>query len=319
MRPLPLIALAASLAGTSFLIGSLLAGPAVGALVPSDTRSVPAANTDERPNLVGVAIQAGSFETLVAAVRAAGLVEALSGEGPFTVFAPTDEAFAKLPEGTLESLLEPENRGLLTTILTYHVVPGRVLARDVVELKEARALNGQRIAIAVGEEGVSVAGVNVTATDVLASNGVIHVVDAVMMPNTEDLLDTAAGAGAFTTLAAAVEAAGLVETLRGDGPFTVFAPTDEAFAALPEGALADLLKPENKERLVAVLQMHVVAGRVSAREGLKAGYARTLGGQRLGLRADEDGQVFVGGARVLSADLDTTNGVIHVIDRVLLP
>lgn len=311
MRTPTILALFAGLSATAFAFNDTTS---------KGTCAAPAAlSVQETKNVLGVAEAAGSFKTLVTAVRAAGLVEALSGEGPFTVFAPTDEAFAKLPKGTLESLLKPENKKVLETILTYHVVPGRVLAKDVVKLDEARALNGQRIAIEVGERGVDVAGVRVTTTDVMASNGVIHIVDAVMMPNTDDILTTATKAGSFTTLAAAIEAAGLVETLKGKGPFTVFAPTDEAFAALPEGALADLLKPENKERLGAVLKLHVVSGRVSAREAIKAGSAKSLGGTELPIVKTDAGEVTVHGAKVVTADLDTTNGVIHVIDRVLLP
>lgn len=311
MRTPTILALFAGLSATAFAFNDT---------APKGTCAAPTAfAVQETKNVLGVAEAAGSFKTLVTAVRAAGLVEALSGEGPFTVFAPTDEAFAKLPKGTLESLLKPENKKVLETILTYHVVPGRVLAKDVVKLDEARALNGQRIAIEVGERGVEVAGVRVSTTDVMASNGVIHIVDAVMMPNTDDLLTTATKAGSFTTLAAAIEAAGLVETLKGKGPFTVFAPTDEAFAALPKGALADLLKPENKERLGAVLKLHVVSGRVSAREAIQAGKAKSLGGTELPIVKNEAGDVTVHGAKVLTADLDTTNGVIHVIDRVLLP
>lgn len=311
MRTPAIFVLVAALSGAAFALNQP---------TPNGTCTGPSVlEVQETKNVLGVAEAAGSFKTLVAAVRAAGLVEALSGKGPFTVFAPTDAAFAKLPKGTLESLLKPENKKVLETILTYHVVPGRVLAKDVVKLDEARALNGQRIAIQVGEAGVDVAGVRVTTTDVMASNGVIHIVDSVMMPNTDDILTTATKAGSFTTLAAAIGAAGLVETLSGRGPFTVFAPTDEAFAALPAGALADLLKPENKDRLGAVLKLHVVSGRVSAREALKAGSATSLGGTELPIVKNEAGEVTVHGAKVVTADLDTTNGVIHVIDRVLLP
>jgi uncharacterized surface protein with fasciclin (FAS1) repeats len=125
---------------------------------------------------------AGEFNTLVAAVKAAELVDALKGTGPFTVFAPTDEAFAKLPPGTLESLLKPENKEKLQKILTYHVVPGKVMARDVVKIGSAKTLEGASVTINAGESGVMVNGAKVTKTDIAASNGVIHVVDAVLIP-----------------------------------------------------------------------------------------------------------------------------------------
>jgi uncharacterized surface protein with fasciclin (FAS1) repeats len=134
-------------------------------------------------DIVDVAVRAGQFNTLAAALGAAGLVDTLKGDGPFTVFAPTDEAFAKLPAGTLDSLLKPENRDQLVAILTYHVVPGKVLAAEVVELSEVGTVNGEELTIAVVDGKVRIDDANVIATDVAASNGVIHVIDAVMLPN----------------------------------------------------------------------------------------------------------------------------------------
>jgi uncharacterized surface protein with fasciclin (FAS1) repeats len=136
-------------------------------------------------DIVDTAVSAGQFSTLAAALEAAGLVETLKGDGPFTVFAPTDEAFAKLPAGTVESLLEPANREKLVAILTYHVVPGNLPAAEVVKYDEAETVNGARIDIEAGGDGVTVNGANVTATDVMASNGVIHVIDAVVLPPEE--------------------------------------------------------------------------------------------------------------------------------------
>lgn len=132
-------------------------------------------------DLVAVAASAGQFKTLVAAVKAAGLVETLQGPGPFTIFAPTDEAFAKLPAGTVESLLKPENKQKLVGILTYHVIPSKVLAADV-KTMQAKTVNGQSLAISAGSTGVTVNGAKVVATDIAASNGVIHVIDTVVLP-----------------------------------------------------------------------------------------------------------------------------------------
>jgi uncharacterized surface protein with fasciclin (FAS1) repeats len=134
-----------------------------------------------KANIVETAVAAGSFNTLVAAVQAAGLAETLSGEGPFTVFAPTDEAFAALPKGTVESLLLPENKDKLVAILTYHVVPAKVKAKDV-KAGEAPTVNGQTATIEVTNSGVTIEGANVIKTDVIASNGVIHVIDKVILP-----------------------------------------------------------------------------------------------------------------------------------------
>ncbi len=148
----------------------------------ADDSGQPAADLAD---IVDTAVAADGFGTLVAAVKAAGLVETLKGEGPFTVFAPTDEAFAALPEGTVENLLKPENKDQLIAILTYHVVPGKVMAADVVGLSSATTVQGSDVAIVVDGGKVTVDGANVTATDIDCSNGVIHVIDAVILPKTE--------------------------------------------------------------------------------------------------------------------------------------
>lgn len=140
------------------------------------------AGAEEKKDIVDTAVGAGSFKTLVAAVKAADLVETLKGKGPFTVFAPTDEAFAKLPEGTVESLLKPDNKAKLVAVLTYHVVPGKVMAKDVVKLTEAKTVQGSAVTIAAKGGKVTVDKANVVKTDIETSNGVIHVIDAVILP-----------------------------------------------------------------------------------------------------------------------------------------
>ena len=135
-----------------------------------------------KKDIVDTAVNAGSFETLVAAVQAAGLVETLKGDGPFTVFAPTDEAFAALPEGTVEDLLKPENKDQLTAILTYHVVPGKVMSTDLSNNMMAATVNGADVTI-MTEDGVTVNDASVVSADIVASNGVIHVIDQVILPN----------------------------------------------------------------------------------------------------------------------------------------
>jgi transforming growth factor-beta-induced protein len=137
---------------------------------------------DAEMDIVDTAVAAGDFQTLAAALTAADLVDTLKGEGPFTVFAPTDEAFSKLPAGTVENLLKPENLGQLTAILTYHVVPGAVTTDQVVKMTEAATVNGQSIDISVAASKVMVNGATVVATDIMASNGVIHVIDSVILP-----------------------------------------------------------------------------------------------------------------------------------------
>jgi uncharacterized surface protein with fasciclin (FAS1) repeats len=134
----------------------------------------------------------------------------------------------------------------------------------------------------------------------------------------KDIVDTAVGAGGFKTLVVAVSKAGLVETLKGKGPFTVFAPTDEAFAKLPEGTVAELIKPENKEKLTAILTYHVIPGKVTAKDVVKLSEAKTVQGSSVDIKVD-DGKVYIDGAQVVKADIHTSNGVIHVIDSVILP
>jgi transforming growth factor-beta-induced protein len=261
-------------------------------------------------NLVETAAAAGQFGTLLAAAEAAGLATTLAEGGPFTVFAPTDAAFAALPEGTLEAVLGDTE--LLTSILLYHVVPGRILAADLVDGQVVTTAEGRPVRVTLGS-GARVNGVDIVATDVMASNGVIHVIDAVLLP-VADNVETAIAAG-FETLVAAVAAAGLVDALRAPGPFTIFAPTDAAFAALPEGALEALLN--DPAALAGVLTYHVVPGRVFASDLTEGLEATTLAGGTLTFTLA--GGARVNGAGIVAADVLTANGVIHVIDEVLLP
>ena len=281
------------------------------------------------PTIVEAAAGNKDFSTLVAAVKAAGLVEALSGKGPFTVFAPTDAAFAKLPKGTVETLLKPENKKQLAAILTYHVVAGNVPASEAVKLTEAATLQGSKLALKVVQNALTVGGAKVVKADIKCANGVIHVIDGVLLPPADepqqaaadapgDIVDVAAGVEDFSTLVAAVKAAGLVETLKGEGPFTVFAPTNEAFEKLPAGTLESLLKPENKEKLIADMTYHVFPGKVPASEAVKLKEAKTVQGQKLSLKATDAG-LMIDGAKVIKPDVPASNGVIHVIDAVILP
>lgn len=269
-------------------------------------------------SIVETAVDAGAFQTLVAAVQAAGLVDTLIGPGPFTVFAPTDEAFAKLPGGTVETLLKPENKAQLVKVLTYHVVAGRVAAADVVKLSGAKTVEGQRVKIVANDAGVSVNQASVVQTDILCSNGIIHVVDSVLLPVSETIPEVAAAAGEFATLLAAADAAGLVPVLSGEGPLTVFAPTDEAFKTLPKGTVANLLKPENRSKLAEILKYHVVAGRVYSEDAIEISSAPTVAGPSISIIPTDSG-ANINNAKLISTDIDAANGVIHVIDRVLLP
>ncbi len=420
-------------------------------LVLASLLVVPALAGAQDSDIVDTAIASGDFDTLVAAVQAAGLVDALKGDGPFTVFAPTDAAFAALPDGTVEALLK--DKEALSNILLYHVVAGEVMAADVKDGMTAETLQGSTVKFSVSEDGVKINDANIITTDIKTSNGVIHVIDAVILPpaatpavapvssataassaapaanttdanvgngfvgipdgatvsgtvevkaiaedpdfmkwqldvlpfqnadqaiflavgeeaassptviatidttmfpngehdlrlrvvrsdsnydeyfatinidNTSaqpaatastspDIVDTAVAAGSFDTLVAAVQAAGLVDALKGDGPFTVFAPTDAAFAALPAGTVEALLK--DKEALSNILLYHVVAGEVMAADVKDGMTAETLQGSTVKFSVSADG-VKINDANIVTTDIKTSNGVIHVIDAVILP
>jgi uncharacterized surface protein with fasciclin (FAS1) repeats len=274
----------------------------------------------DSPTIVDVAAKAGKFKTLLAAAKAAGLADTLAGKGPFTVFAPTDAAFAKLGKDTIADLLKPENKDKLAGILTYHVVAGKVPAAKVVGMKSAQSVQGAPLSIVVKNGKVKVADANVVKTDVMASNGVIHVIDSVMLPPEPNLVEVAAKAGTFKTLLTAAKAAGLADTLAKGGPFTIFAPTDEAFAKVGQATIADLLRPENKKKLQAILKHHVVAGSVMSATAVKLSEAKTLNGTKLPLKYDAKTKTLrVGAGKVVAADVKARNGVIHVVDTVLLP
>ena len=276
-----------------------------------------AQDSQAAPTIVDIAAKSGKFNTLVAAVKAAGLADTLSGKGPFTVFAPTDEAFAKLGKKAIADLLKPENKQKLVSILTYHVVGAKVPAAKVVDMRSARTVQGADAAIMVKDGKVRVAGATVVKADIMASNGIIHVVDKVMLPPA-NLVEVAANAGSFGTLLTAAKAAGLADTLATKGPFTIFAPTDEAFAKVGKDTIAMLLKPENKEKLASILKNHVVAGKVMSAQAVKLSAAPTLLGTKLPLKFDGK-TLSVGAGKVIKADVDASNGVIHVVDTVLLP
>jgi transforming growth factor-beta-induced protein len=313
------------------VIASLALAACAPAATPAPTATpIPEPSATPEPmlsDIVDTAVADGRFTTLVAAVQAAELVDTLKGEGPFTVFAPTDDAFAALPEGTLDSLLLPENKQALTDILLYHVVSGKVMAADVTALTSATTVLGKDVTVKVDMGNVYINDAQVVITDIATSNGVIHVINAVLLPPTEEaameekntIVDIAVADGRFTTLVAALTAAELVETLSGEGPFTVFAPTDDAFAALPAGTLDTLLLPESKQALTDILLYHVVSGKVMAADVVTLTSAPTVLGKDVTITV-KDGKVFLNDTvEVVITDIEASNGVIHVIDAVLLP
>ena len=262
----------------------------------------------EGKDIIDTALAAGSFTKLAAALTSAGLIDALKGPGPFTVFAPTDAAFAAF-ESANPGVLAGLSKAALTEILTYHVVAGAsVASKDLKDEQVFTALSGSPLLIDTSS-GVKVDDAKVTTADVVASNGVIHVIDQIMLPPKDDIVATAIAAGTFTKLAAALTTADLVTTLQGKGPFTVFAPTDAAFAKLAAVPTGDALKN--------VLLYHVVAGAVGSGD-LKAGPVPTqLAGKSVTVSLT--GGVKINDSTVTAANILAKNGVIHVVDTVLVP
>ena len=286
-------------------------------------------------NIVETAIDNGNFTTLVAALQAAELDDDLAGPGPFTVFAPTDDAFdalEMLAPGTIAFLLDPANQATLIDVLTFHVIDGQVSASAATALDGTsaamfNALN-LRIDVVNGDLILSLDGnrqATVTTTDIATTNGVIHVIDAVLDPADAvvNIVDTAIANGSFTTLATALQTADLDVALEGTGPFTVFAPTDAAFSALPAGTVADLLLLANRADLIDLLTYHVFDGSVLSPAAL------ALDGQRVTMLNGGNVAIDIAAselvlnlsgmrqATVTITDVLCSNGVIHVIDAVL--
>jgi uncharacterized surface protein with fasciclin (FAS1) repeats len=286
-------------------------------------------------NIVQTAVESGQFPTLVSALEAADLVDALSAEGPFTVFAPSEEAFAALPEGQLDALLA--DPAALAAVLQYHVLTGQVLAGDIVDGMNAPTLEGKPLTFAING-GVTVNGAHVTASDILASNGVIHVIDQVLLPPAVDeqaegaamaataaptpavaadtIADLAGELSDFSTLLQAADAAGLLDDLSAAGPLTLFAPTNAAFDQLPAGTLDALLADE--AALQNVLLYHLLLDRYTAADLIAAGIGTTAQGSLVVFTTRGD-EVRVNSHPVTQADIEASNGIVHVIDSVLLP
>jgi len=358
----------------------------------------------QEKTVVDIAMNSDIHTTLVTAVVEAELADTLSGDGPFTVFAPTNDAFAKLPEGTVEMLLEPENIEMLQSILTYHVLPARVMSGDLTQGLMATTVEGSEITLTHTNNTWYVNSAKIIATDLVADNGVVHVIDSVIMPpmsnadildaiytlrgnlsedmeervdmgimkyatmtatlwedemmnmnnklfiaidkqiekysmNQEiadlltllkyeikiwnlavnDIVDVAVNSGVHETLVTALTEADLVSILQSDGPFTVFAPVDTAFVDLPEGTLDNLLAQESKADLKDILTYHVVPGAYMASDITDGLMLETVQGQSLEFTIN-DGVVSINGMpTLLMTDIATSNGIVHVIDDVLMP
>merc|ERR1719182_389849 len=264
------------------------------------------------------------FLTLLAAANAAAASNIVQ-------LAEATPAFSTLAAGVVSNLLKPENKATLDDVLTYHVVSGAVHAADLSDGQVIKTVEGKTLLATVNKTGVFINDAQVTTANVDASNGVVHIVDAVLLPAAKaptpapapagkTIVDLAVATPDLSTLVTAVKAGGLVDTLSGAGPFTVFAPTNEAFARLPKGTLDYLLKPENKAKLVDILTYHVASGAVKSTDLKNDEKITTVEGKQVEARIYGGGKyVYINNARVTTADVAASNGVVHIIDHVLLP
>ncbi len=322
-------------------------GPACSA-VPTEGEGSFAGMTDD--TAATAASNNPLLSTLVTAVGEAGLVDTLNSDGPFTIFAPVNDAFAAIPADALDAVLADQE--LLTSILTYHVVAGESLDAEALGAAgSAESVNGATLEF--GADGTTVNGVDVLCSNVMTANATVHIIGEVLMPPAEEMDEMEEGAmmpsgplcaavpadgeGSFagmtddtaataasnnpvlSTLVAAVQAAGLVDTLNSDGPFTIFAPANPAFDALPEGTLDAVLA--DTDLLTSILTLHVVAGeQLSSTDLAELDSVTTVNGADITLEVADDGTLMVNGqASVGCADIQTANATVHVIDAVLMP
>merc|ERR1712166_1098681 len=300
--------------------------------LPKDVM-VSAPPTPTTKNIVQLAQATPDLSTLVTALVAGGLTGTLSGKGPFTVFAPTNEAFAKIETKALNALLQ--NKAQLDKVLEYHVLAANLRMRELMSVKTVKTLEGETLDVTDPGGVIKVNNAKVLTADVAASNGFVHIIDSVLMvpsgpplPLKKDIVHVAEGNADLSTLVAALTAGKLVATLEGTGPFTVFAPTNEAFAKIPKDTLTALLG--NQKLLDQVLEYHVLSGAFSMRDLMAALKIRTKSGleyhelittlekEEVLVRSMCEA-IMVNNADVVVADVEATNGVVHVVDKVLVP
>ena len=284
-----------------------------------------AAMTEAAPptkNIVELAESVPDLSILVQLVVAADLATTLEGKGPFTVFAPPNAAFQKLGNATLQHLLDPANKAELVKILTYHVLGANVQSKDLKDGEVVATVEGDNITVHLNKDGAFINNAKVIAADIEATNGVVHEIDTVLLPPapkpTDNIVQLAESVPELSILVQLVAAGGLVGTLTGPGPFTVFAPLNSAFEALGNATLQHLLDPANKAELDKILTYHVASGSVHSGDITDHEQIKTVEGDSVTAYV-VNGQVYINHAHVVKADVDATNGVVHIIDGVLLP
>lgn len=268
-----------------------------------------------KPSLSSVADSAG-LSTLMQLIERSG-IELPEGE-QVTILAPSEAAFSNLPKETIEFLVSPDGTDTLQTILSNHVVIGVIRSNELLNKRSLKSLAGQSLPIELAN-GLSVAGARFESVDVEFDQGVVHVIDTVLVPESRSILDLAASNDRLSTLTAAIQAAGIGSQLESEnGPWTVFAPVNSAFSNLPEGALNELLEPENRAKLIDTLGLHIIPGRIASNELLASQSARSYFGNKIEFSI-KDGQVMIANAQIVQSDIQASNGVIHLIDAVIAP
>ena len=322
--------------GTAVVLSAaaLAAGASISAAAPAQTTAT------GQKNIVQTAVAAGKFKTLVSLVKKAGLAGTLSAPGNLTVFAPTDQAFANLKkrDPALYNKVATDKQ-LLRSVLTYHVVGKRIPAAAALAAakkgQKVKTVQGESIALSFKSGKIVLNGAaRVVIADVKASNGVVHAINAVIVPPslsqpaapapTQSIVQIASGNPDFSTLVSLVQKAGLVEAISARGPFTVFAPTNEAFAKLAKAAPATYAAVLADPALLAnVLTYHVVAGDIKSAQAVAVaqqnGTVKALEGEQISLSLKDGKLTLNGSATVITANILATNGVIHVIDTVIVP
>ena len=314
---------------------------------PAPTNTAVSANTPlptatpGKKNLVDTALAAGNFKTLAALLETAGLADVLKGQDPYTIFAPTDDAFAQISPESLDALKKDPQK--LAALLKYHVVKGALKPSDMAALTTTNTLDGMPISVTVNGDSITVNKVKVDPTGSESTNGMIYPIDSVLVPpdmkkdvvllpappattvasggptavpGSQNLVDTASAAGEFKTLSALLDAAGLTQVLKGNGPYTIFAPTDSAFAQISPESLAALKKDPKK--LEELLKYHVVQGSLKPSDLATLTNLKTLSGVPISV-ANNNGLTTVSGVTVGGSGSESTNGVIYPIDSVLVP
>lgn len=285
------------------------------ALVVPGASAATSARTADDPTIAALAASTPQLSTLLSLVKQAGLADELAAPGELTVFAPTNAAFANVPKKTLDAL--GSDADALKRVLLYHVLPKELMASELSRSWQP-TLADRKVRVRINANGVRINNANVTAADIKASNGVVHLIDGVLVPPApkRTIAEIAAATPQLSTLLSLVKSAGLADALSAPGALTVYAPTNAAFAKVPKATLDALAK--DAKALQRVLTYHVVPGKRSAARVVKMRSLKTLAGPRVTIRVQDDG-VRVNDAKVLKASIKASNGVVDLIDDVLIP